>query len=114
MKQPKPTFATRVTRAAIHTNSKLGSDCLCYFAEAIAPGFSGCIQNRIACRVNEKWDEDLQYKWEAFRCFKPKRYWLFLHLFIVWMGVKIVESHDPFELSFGDLVKTKGDKHNHE
>ena len=114
MTKPKPVLGTRAAYAAVHTNSKLGSDAICYLAEAVAPGFTECIQNRIACAVANNWDEDLEWKIKAISCFlgKNRRYWFFIHLIILWIAIKLTELHDPYKPHYGDLIKvTKERKH---
>ena len=105
----KPVLGTRAARAAIFTNSKLGSDVICHFAEAVAPGFTECIQRRIPCRVNGQWDTDLNWKVLAISKFRKgnRRYWLLLHLLFLWIGIKFTELHDPYKPDAGDLLKVK-------
>lgn len=105
--KPKATFSSHVVRAAIHSNTKFGSDCVCHFAEAIAPGFTKCTQKRISCRVEGRWEEDLMWKLNSLCAFRRKRYMLFLHVAILFIVVKLIEMHDPFEPSVGDLIVTK-------
>lgn len=106
-KKPKPILGTRAAYAAIHTNTKFGSDLICHFAEAVAPGFTGYTQNRIACRVAGDWDEDLQWKIQVISCFlgKNKRYWFFIHLALLWVAIKLTELHDPYKPTYGDFIK---------
>lgn len=112
MKQPKPILGTRAAYAAVHTNTKLGSDAICYLAEAVAPGFTECIQNRIPCRVNGDWDEDVKWKIKAISKFLKgnRRYGLIFHLIALWIGIKLTEIHDPYKPSFCDFFKTKKGK----
>ena len=107
MKKYKPTLGTRAAYAAVHTNTKLGSDAICYLAEAVAPGFTECIQNRIPCRVNGDWDEDVNWKVQAISKFLKgnRRYGLIFHLLALWIGIKLTEIHDPYKSSFGDFFK---------
>lgn len=114
MVKHKPILGTQAAFAAIHTNTKLGSDMICHFAEAVAPGFTECVQNRIACRVRDDWDGDLEWKVKAISCFlgKNRRYRFFIHLAILWIGIKLIELHDPYKPYDGDLIKvTKERKH---
>lgn len=104
----KPTFATRVTRAAVHTDSKFGCDCLCRLAEALAPGFTECVWLRIESRVRGDWASDAKWKARALSCFRRRRYALFAHAFLLWVGVRLVERHDPFSLSDGDEARFVG------
>lgn len=105
--EPKATFSSHVVRAAIHANTKFGSDCVCHFAEAIAPGFTACTQKRISSRAGGRWEEDLMWKFNSLCAFRRKRYALVLHVAILFIIVKLIEAHDPFELSVGDLIITK-------
>lgn len=110
----KPILGTRAAYAAIHTNTKFGSDAICYFAEAVAPGFTDCIQNRIVCCVTDDWDRDLEWKIKAISCFlgKNRRYRFFIHLAILWIGIKLTELHDPYKPYNGDLIKVTEERKN--
>lgn len=107
IKKPKPILGTRAAFAAVHTNTKLGSDMICHFAEAVAPGFAECIQNRIPCRVAGDWGEDMKWKCQAISKFLKgnRRYYLILHLLVLWIGIKITELHDPYKPDYGDIIK---------
>ena len=109
MPKTKPILGTRAAYAAIHTKSKLGSNAICYFAEAVAPGFTECIQERIPYRVNGQRDKDLEWKVRAISKFLKgnRRYWLLLHLLFLWIGIKLTERHDPYKPDYGDFLKTK-------
>ena len=100
-------LGARAAWAATHTNSKFGSDAICYLAEAVAPGFEHHIQKRIEALVQKDFDEALKEKVYAISCFLPwnRRYFFFLHLIALWIGVKLVERHDPYKPTYGDLFE---------
>ena len=106
-KKHKPTLGTQAAYAAVHTNSKLGSDIICHLAEAVAPGFTECIQQRIACRVTGDWDGDIEWKTKAISNFQKgnRRYALVFHLLALWIGIKLTEIHDPYKPIHGDVFK---------
>lgn len=105
IRKPKPTLPTLATFAAIHANTKLGSDAICYLAEAVAPGFTAACEERISLRLQGRWDEDLLAKRKCIRAFRPKRYFLFIHILLLIIGCRIVTAHDKFFLSKGDQYK---------
>lgn len=104
-RRPKPTLPTLAAFAAIHANTQMGSDAICYLAEAVAPGFTAACEERIFLRSQGRWEEDLIAKRKCLRAFRPKRYFLFMHVLLLIIGCRIVTAHDRFFLSKGDQYR---------
>ena len=88
--------AQRFVWCATHTNTRFGCDCFCYLAEAVAPGFTDLTWRQIRAKVSGNREENQRAYEDGIRLMLNMRKWMFVHVFILWIGVKIVESHDPF------------------